>query len=117
MRRRRWCRNRRGRNRVCWRSASPWRLGHQYWGRILNESGLEPVYGDAVLSSADLHSEVLVMFPDDLVWAIVRCLKWGLFELPAYENELCLGQVLRHVRPRTTVVTGGDGTQVTDPFT
>ena len=36
---------------------------------------------------------------------------------PAYEYELCIGQVLRHVRPGTTVVTGGDGTEVTDPFT
>ena len=117
MRRRRWCRNQRCRNRVCWRSASPWRLGHQYWGRILNKSGLEPVYGDAVLPCANLESEVLVVLPNDLIWAIVRGLEWGLLEVPAYENELCIGQVLRHIRPGMTVVAGKDGTEVTDPFT
>ena len=117
MRRRRWCRNQRCRNRVCWRSASPWRLGHQYWGRILNESGLEPVYGDAFLPCADLDLEVLVVLSYDLIRAIVRGLERGLFEVPAYEYELRIGQVLGDVRPGTTVVACGDGTEVPDPFT
>ena len=112
-----WCRNQRRRKRVRWRSASPWWLGYQYWCRILNESGLEPVYGDSVLPCADLDGEVLVVPSDDLVRAIVRGLKRGLFEVPAYENEFRIGQVLRHVRPGTTVVASGDGTEFTDPFT
>ena len=91
-------------------------MGDWYWNQILNEGGLEPVYGDAVLPCADLDSEVLIVLCNDLVWAIVRGLERGFFEVPAYENELCIGQVLWHVRPGTTVVAGGDGTKVPDPF-
>ena len=116
MRRRGWCRNQRRRKRVRWRSASPWWLGYQYWCRILNESGLEPVYGDSVLPCADLDIEVLVVLSHDLVRAIVRGLERGLFEVPAYEYELRIGQVLGDVRPGTTVVACGDGTEVPDPF-
>ena len=108
------CRNQ---NRVGWRSASPWRLGHQYWGRILNESGLEPVYGDAFLPCADLDIEVLVVLSYDLIRAIVRGLERGLLEVPVYEYELRIGQVLGDVCPGMTMVAGGDGTEVPYPLT
>ena len=81
---------------------------------VVDEGGLEAIDGDVLIPGANLDREVFIGPPEDLVGAVVRGLKRGLFKFPSDEDESCHMYAGRDVRSGAAVVAGGDWSETTD---